>query len=254
MPTFKDNSPYGQVMSIYHLLQNIGNEGFYREYNVRERNSLNKLLRIITAIFENELSVAPYVEFQCFNALLSLLVFGDSTAQTKARSLIEHYENPNNALFFSYQLAERIKGFSFPKAGTVVSNQKCNGQCPKATNQTPMKGRPSFIVSVKCKTDAPVEYLLDGVSKTLKPGEVFTGYFWQEHVRLADDTFRDAHVRETIITDDIEQHFRYGGDAIFPNNEIQIEIRALRGPDSRNQFLSKEYQHFETWYEDPESN
>lgn len=111
-----------------------------------------------------------------------------------------------------------------------------------------MKGETGFIVSVKCKTDQSVTYSYGEEQKVLKPGEVFIGYFWQEHVRTPDGGFRDAHVKEAIIVDDAKRHFRYGADAVFPNDKVEIELLALRGPKSNTKHLPKKYQQFETWY------
>lgn len=73
------------------------------------------------------------------------------------------------------------------------------------------------------------------------------GYFWQMTDRQDDGTFKKAHIRETLLHDADKKLFSYGEEAVFSVDDVEITIRALRGPASNNRCLSKEFKKYETW-------
>lgn len=65
--------------------------------------------------------------------------------------------------------------------------------------------------------------------------------------RAPDGSFARAHIKETRLIDSEHLLFDYGDMAVFDVADVDISIRALRGPDSNNRFLSAELLAYETW-------
>lgn len=110
-----------------------------------------------------------------------------------------------------------------------------------------MKNITGFIVEVSTKDSKPVEYTYAGTLKILNPGKKFVGYFWQMTGNLGNGEWSTAHIRETSQTG--SKTFEYGAEATFAIDKVTIVVRALRGPESNNRYLSEEYEDYETWHE-----
>ncbi|WP_394754159.1 hypothetical protein [Crenothrix sp.] len=129
----------------------------------------------------------------------------------------------------------------------VLVESKIRQDREKNTPQKFQENITGFIVEVITKNQAPIDYVYDNKWKILQANESFIGYFWQMTERQDDGTFQKAHIRETRLRDIDKKIFSYGGEAVFSYDEVLITIRALRGPDSNNRFLSKEFKKYETW-------
>jgi hypothetical protein len=129
----------------------------------------------------------------------------------------------------------------------VLDESKARHAREKNTPQSIQENLTGFIVEVRSKTQAPISYQYDSKSKTLKPSETFVGYFWQMTDKQDDGTWEKAYIHETRLVDISKKLFSYGGKAIFSYNEVLLTILALRGPDSNNRYLSREFEIYETW-------
>lgn len=110
-----------------------------------------------------------------------------------------------------------------------------------------MKNITGFIVEVRAKSQSTISYQYGAESKKLRPNEIFVGYFRQMTDKQDDGTYKKAYVRETLLQDTGKKLFSYGEEAVFSADDVAITIRALRGPDSNNRHLSKEFKNYETW-------
>lgn len=104
-----------------------------------------------------------------------------------------------------------------------------------------------FIVEVRTKSQKSLSYKYGDQSRVLEPNETFIGYFRQTTEAGFNGTFKKAYIQEIQIVDHDKKLFEYGEEAVFPLEDISINIWALRGPESNNTCLPPEYQQYETW-------
>ncbi len=104
-----------------------------------------------------------------------------------------------------------------------------------------------FIVEVKSKSGETVEYTYNNEKTILSGNDVFVGYFWQMTVPEKDGEYYKAHITKISLIDKQKLLFRYEKEAVFDTNEVEITIKAKRGPESNNKFLEKTYDKYETW-------
>ncbi len=103
---FNDMSVFRQSLSLYEELHEVGNTGFSEK---EENKEATDLLRFIDDILSGEISTAPITQFDCFNILLVLAVFGNKKVRRKSLQIVNNYRNDRNPMYFGNQLAKRIK-------------------------------------------------------------------------------------------------------------------------------------------------
>ncbi len=104
-----------------------------------------------------------------------------------------------------------------------------------------------FIVDVKPISGKTVEYIYDGKKKFLLETDIFTGYFWSMTGSNENGIWKNAHITKISLIDTQKLLFQYEKEAIFDTSNVEIIIKAKRGPDSNNIYLPKEYEKYETW-------
>jgi len=110
-----------------------------------------------------------------------------------------------------------------------------------------MKNITGFIVEVRPKKSKTVEFIFDGGTAILSEKNLFIGYFWQMTDLDLNGEWTKAYVTKISLLDIEKLLFCYDKEAIFDINEVEISIKAKRGPESNNKFLPAEYDKLETW-------
>jgi hypothetical protein len=105
-----------------------------------------------------------------------------------------------------------------------------------------------FIVRVTPRSSVEIYYSSSGNQLKLIPGQEVVGYFWQMTSRREDSTFDTLHItRFDLIERNNKKYYIQHENLQFIEEEVNVEIVALRGPESNNRYLSKEHQHLEMW-------
>lgn len=107
-----------------------------------------------------------------------------------------------------------------------------------------MKNITGFIVEVRTREQVAITYSYNGLDKTLLPNESFVGYFRMINCSTENE---QAYVEEVIFINEEERTFKNGGEAIFNDQDVSIEIRALCGPFPQDSDFPKRYPKYEIW-------
>ena len=110
-----------------------------------------------------------------------------------------------------------------------------------------MENITGFIVRVLPLDEKPTEFIYYGEIATLNVGDEFIGYFWQMTDKDDAGNFQKAHIRKINLVDPEKRLFKFEGEAKFNVSTVLISIHAKIGPESKNRFLSQEFDEYDTW-------